>query len=191
MGTVYRNEYGLTSMEERFCEEFLRDYRAGAAIKRAGFKKKQPNNAATKLMRRVDIRARIDTLQAEALERCRVSADWVISQLVEVVNFDIRRLITWTNAGLRLKSSSELSIEEARMVEQIEEKIDQQGNRTWKVKRASRSDALKALSTIFAHREEGANPRGFARKLQEVVKDMRTRGGPGGSGLLEDGARDG
>ncbi len=116
----------------------------------------------------------------------------MIGQLVEIVNFDIRRLLTWTpKTGLKVVSSNDLSIEEARMVEQIEQKVDQHGNLTWKLKRASRSDALRALSTIFASRAEVGNPKSFARGLQRCVQEMRQRGGPGGTGFLEDGAPDG
>ena len=71
--------------QEGFCREYVIDVtnQAAAAI-RAGYSAKTAASQASRLLKNVNIAARVAELQAEAAERNEVTVDNVISELVEL-----------------------------------------------------------------------------------------------------------
>ena len=65
----------MNSKRERFCREYVIDFNATQAAIRAGYSKRTANQQGSRLLANVDVRARIDKLQAEHAERLNVTAD--------------------------------------------------------------------------------------------------------------------
>ena len=75
----------LTAKQEAFIHEYLQDLNASGAARRAGY---SPNGAEVtghRLLRNVKVAAQIDKALQERVERTEITADWVITKLVENV----------------------------------------------------------------------------------------------------------
>lgn len=75
----------LSPMMERFVEEFLLDLNASEAVIRAGYKTRNKNRMGAELLRHPLIRARIDEAKAERRGRMELTADYVLTKLVAIV----------------------------------------------------------------------------------------------------------
>ncbi len=71
--------------QERFCREYVIDVtnQAAAAV-RAGYSAKTAASQASRLLKNVNVAARVAELQAEAAERCEVTVDNVLTELAEL-----------------------------------------------------------------------------------------------------------
>ena len=79
---------------ERFAQEYLIDLNATQAYARAGYAAKgnAAETSAARLLRNVQVQARIDELKGERSERTKVDADWLLSRLAEESVADIAEL---------------------------------------------------------------------------------------------------
>jgi phage terminase small subunit len=75
----------LTGKQAAFVQEYLVDLNATGAARRAGYSPNGAEVAGHRLLRNVKVAARIDQALQERVERTEVTADWVISKLVENV----------------------------------------------------------------------------------------------------------
>ena len=75
----------LSPKQERFCEEYVVDYNAGQAAKRAGYSEKAAPQIGCRLLKNANILARVRELQAEQAERLAITSDWTMVQLRECV----------------------------------------------------------------------------------------------------------
>ena len=71
--------------QEAFCREYLIDYNGTQAAIRAGYSKKTANSQASRLLANVNVLSRVRALQAEKTAQLSISHDWVVHQLVDVV----------------------------------------------------------------------------------------------------------
>ena len=71
--------------QERFCREYVIDVtnQAAAAV-RAGYSAKTAASQASRLLKNVNVKARVAELQAEAAERSEVTVDNVVKKLGEL-----------------------------------------------------------------------------------------------------------
>ena len=70
---------------EAFCREYLIDYNGTQAAIRVGYSKKTATTQASRMLRNVKVLSRVRELQAEKTAQLSISQDWVIHQLVDVV----------------------------------------------------------------------------------------------------------
>lgn len=75
----------LNDKTEAFCREYLIDYNGTQAAIRAGYSKKTAFSQASRMLRNVKVLTRVRELQAEKTAQLSISQDWVIHQLVDVV----------------------------------------------------------------------------------------------------------
>ena len=75
----------LTGKQAAFVQEYLVDLNATGAARRAGYSPNGAEVAGHRLLRNVKVAARIYQALQERVERTEVTADWVISKLVENV----------------------------------------------------------------------------------------------------------
>ena len=73
----------LTPKQHRFCQEYMVDFNATKAAQRAGYSEKTAYSQGQRLLKNVEIKARIAALQDEARERTNVSIDDVIAMLLD------------------------------------------------------------------------------------------------------------
>lgn len=75
----------LSTKMHRFIEEYLVDLNATAAVLRAGYKTRNPNRIGTELLRHPVVKKELDRLQDERRERMELTADYVLTKLVSIV----------------------------------------------------------------------------------------------------------
>ncbi len=76
----------LNDQQVKFCEEYLLDLNATQAALRAGYSEDNAKNNGNKLMSNPAVRAHIAALIDERSKRTLVSADYLITSLVTVLN---------------------------------------------------------------------------------------------------------
>lgn len=75
----------VNNKHELFCREYIVDYNGTQAAIRAGYSKKTAHVQASTLLKNPKVLTRVRELQKEQTERLVISQDWVIQQLVDVV----------------------------------------------------------------------------------------------------------
>lgn len=75
----------LNLKSEVFCREYLTDYNGTQAAIRAGYSKKTATTQASRMLSNAKVLSRVCELQAEKTAQLSISQDWVVHQLVDVV----------------------------------------------------------------------------------------------------------
>lgn len=78
-------KHGLTPMQTRFVDAYVKDFNGAAAMRLAGSKNKDLATAAAQFLRNPKVNAEINRRITHNSERADVDVQWVIRQLVEVV----------------------------------------------------------------------------------------------------------
>jgi len=79
----------LTSQQERFCHEYLKDRNGTQAAIRARYSRKTAQEQASRLLSNVMIKARVNELIAAQINRLKLSSDLVIKELLKHATIDI------------------------------------------------------------------------------------------------------
>ncbi|MEM1393799.1 MAG: terminase small subunit [Cyanobacteria bacterium P01_H01_bin.150] len=158
------DKYGLTEKELRFCQEYLIDFNATAAAKRAGFQSKTYENLriiGSRLVTKANIANALSHFKAIRSRRTGVAQDRVLQELARIA-FACITDVTQIKHGEMVLNMEEPSKDDflAHMewqdrlaaVAEIDERIitDSEGNQksTYKIKL---HDKLKALSLLMKH----------------------------------------
>lgn len=80
--TVPKPERKLNPRQERFASEYLVDLNATEAAKRAGYSERTAYSQGCDLLKKPEIRARVDAALADVAKRCGLSAEWVVKRLM-------------------------------------------------------------------------------------------------------------
>jgi phage terminase small subunit len=75
----------LSRKMELFVSEYLVDLNATEAVRRAGYKSKNPNRLGTELLRHPLIKEQIDAGMAKRIETNEVKADYLINKLINII----------------------------------------------------------------------------------------------------------
>ena len=75
----------LNARQELFCLEYIKDGNATQAAIRAGYSEKTAGSISTRLLQKVNIRARIDELMAEMQQEKIADAEEVLRYLTSVI----------------------------------------------------------------------------------------------------------
>ena len=75
----------LTAKQARFVEEYLIDLNATQAAVRAGYSEATAKQQGSRLLTNVDVQAAITAKQATRSERVRITQDYVLSSIVDVM----------------------------------------------------------------------------------------------------------
>ena len=81
----------LTAKQQRFIEEYLVDLNATQAAIRAGYSARTANEQAARLLAKASVSQAIASAKAERSARVAVSADYVLNNLVEIVERSMQR----------------------------------------------------------------------------------------------------
>lgn len=82
----------LTPLQERFCEEYIKDLNATQAAKRAGSKADKLDQAGYEFLRNPEVQAQIQRLKHDRSERTRIDADWLLKRLAAEAEADVADL---------------------------------------------------------------------------------------------------
>lgn len=75
----------LTPKQEMFCREYLVDLNATQAAIRAGYSVRTAKSQGQRLLTKVDVSERLKVLQGKRAEKVEVTADYVLTTIIETV----------------------------------------------------------------------------------------------------------
>jgi phage terminase small subunit len=109
----------LTEKQELFVQEYLIDFNATSAAKRAGYSARTAAEQGYQLLKKTEIQEALTAAKNARQERTKVDQDWVIKRLKAIADADIRKVCTWNAGGLTPLDSNELSWEDAYIIDSI------------------------------------------------------------------------
>ena len=135
----------LTAKQKAFVAEYLIDLNATQAAIRAGYAEKTAYSQGQRLLKHVEIQAAIQKAQANREKRTEITQDRVLAELAKLGFSDMRQFTAWGPGGVGLKSSDELTDEEAACVAEVSETVTQAGG-TVRFKLHDKKGALELLA---------------------------------------------
>lgn len=97
----------LTKKNEVFCEEYLIDLNATQAAIRAGYSVESAGSIGSELLKKPEIRARIDKEMAERSKRTGINADRVLRELARVAFLNPKDVINLNTAEVKEDASED------------------------------------------------------------------------------------
>ena len=82
----------LTPLQERFCQEYLKDLNATQAAKRAGSKAENLTVAGSEFLANPNVQAEIDRLKLERSEITKIDAAWLLKRFADEAEADVADL---------------------------------------------------------------------------------------------------
>jgi phage terminase small subunit len=171
----------LTLKQLKFIEEYFKDFNGTQAAIRAGYSVKTANEQATRLLANVSISRAIDEEKAQAAARTGINADRILREYARIAFADIRGILEWDADGVTLKSSEELTADDAATIGEITE-IEFKGKTTLSVKLHGKEKALYALAKhlgLTPDRTEltgkDGKPIEIANTFADIVKAAQAR----------------
>ena len=154
----------LTVKHRVFVAEYLTDFNATAAYRRAGYTARG-NSAevnASRLLKNAKVAAAIDEAIEERLRALGVTSYRVLEELSRLAFSDIRNYVKWGTANVSLIDSEELADDEAAAVAEVSQTPTQHGNSV-KFKLHDKKGSLELLGKhlkLFTDKREHSGPDG-------------------------------
>lgn len=79
----------LNEKQKAFCREYIKDFNATQAAIRAGYTKRNTNRVGSRLLSNIDIQSHIDELKKEAAVKSRVTPEWILAKLEQIVEMGL------------------------------------------------------------------------------------------------------
>jgi phage terminase small subunit len=92
----------------RFCLEYVIDLNGARAARAAGYSAKRDKQTAHELLKRPDIRKRLDADIGAYLERVEFTKDAVIRQLGAILNANLRDIVTIKDGRVLLRKEADI-----------------------------------------------------------------------------------
>ncbi len=110
---------GLTAKRRTFIDEYLIDFNATQAAKRAGYSARSAHTIGSRLLHMPAVKAALDRAIAARAARTQVTADNVVEQYRRIGFSDIRRFVRWDETGVTLRPHTSLGAEDAAAVAEL------------------------------------------------------------------------
>ena len=136
---------GLTMKQKAFVAEILVDLNATQAALRAGYSAKNAMHIGYQLLQKTLVQEAIQKAQVNREKRTEITQDRVLAELAKLGFSDMRQFTAWGPGGVGLKSSDELTDEEAACVAEVSETVTQAGG-TVRFKLHDKKGALELLA---------------------------------------------
>jgi phage terminase small subunit len=168
---------GLTTKQERFKEEYLKDLNGRRAAIEAGYSPKTANEQASRLLTKVNIQEALSRRWQEIQEGNGIDAEKVIAELSRLAFSNMRDYVSWGPDGVRLKDSEELSADATAAVVEVIETHTKEG-RSVRFKLADKKGALDSLAKYFGlfverHEVSGVVTHRDERFAQFTTEELR------------------
>lgn len=146
----------LTKKNETFCEEYLIDLNATQAAIRAGYSAESAGSIGSELLKKPEIRARIDAAMADRSRRTGITADRVLRELGRIAFLNPKDVIDFTTAEVKADASEDdLAVIAGMKVKYVPHKdFDEDGEpiiETAIEREVKMCDKLKALEMCGRH----------------------------------------
>lgn len=138
---------GLTGKQRRFVAEFIVDLNATAAAERSGYSLKTAYSLGQRLLKNAEIQRHIQESMEKREKRTSITQDMVVQELARIAFSDPRDIASWGVDGVKLKSSEEITDDQAASISEISETITEKGSNL----RIKRADKVKALELLGRH----------------------------------------
>ena len=148
---------GLTPKQRAFVDEYLIDLNGAAAARRAGYSAKNADNIASELLGKTQVREALAAAMEERSKRTEVTADYVLTNLLEIV---------------------ERCMQRAPVMHKGEQVVNEEGNSVWCF---DGKNAIRALELLGKHKgmwvekQELSGPAGGPIDNQLVIKLVRSK----------------
>lgn len=164
----------LTAKQQRFVEEYLIDLNGSAAYLRSGYRSKNPDVDAQRLLVNPSIRVRIDIALAERSKRTGVNADIVIQELARIALVNPIDVIDQDTGEIKASS-----IDDAAAIASVRVKVTPTKNGDSVEREVRMADKLKALELLgkhlgmFVDRKEITGKDGGPIQLEAMTAEQR------------------
>ncbi len=160
---------GMTDLQWRFLNEFVIDFNASAAAKRAGIQK-NPGKRGWDLAKSVNVRRALKELLEERNELWENSHSRVVQEALNLAMSNVKDFVEWDDRGVTLIASSKLTRDETASIMSVEQIPTEYGTKI-KVKREPKSKALELLmrnlGLLDLHPGDESNRGAFAKWAEE------------------------
>ncbi len=162
----------LTPKQERFCQEYLVDLNATKAAERTGYSVKTAYSIGDELLRKPEIKDRINALKLKTARRIEINTDDVLLEIARLAFSDLTEIFEEDET---LKPISEWPEDARRAVSSFE--VTQVGDvaKIGKVKFWSKTDALEKLMKHLGEYERDNKQKGDVNVLFNDLPRDRQR----------------
>lgn len=137
----------LTKKNEVFCDEYLIDLNATQAAIRAGYSVESAGSIGSELLKKPEIRARIDRAMAERSKRTGINADRVLLELGKIAFVNAIDVINMTDATVLTDASRD----DTAAIASVKAKVIPGEDRDGVEREVRLADKLKALELCGKH----------------------------------------
>ncbi len=137
----------LTNRAKMFCKEYIIDFCSSRAALAAGYSKHTCKQIGSRLLRSDKIQLCIAQLMQERNKRLKVDADMIVAELMRIGFSDPRKVMSWDSEGVYLKASSDLTDDEAALVNEVSYKETKDGMHV----SVKMHDKISALDKLARH----------------------------------------
>lgn len=110
----------LNDKQIRFCHEYLKDYNASEAYRRAGYNANKANRiAASKLLTNVNIQEYLHSLKQKQLNKAEIDAQMILKKLKSIAFSRIDDYVEFEGTELKFKAFSKLTEQQLEAIESI------------------------------------------------------------------------
>jgi phage terminase small subunit len=134
----------MNGKRARFCEEYLLDLNATQAAIRAGYSKKTAYSQGQRLLKDVEVAAKIEELQEARSERTQITADQVVRELAKVGFSNMANYADWGPDGVELVAAGDLTPDQSAVVSEVSETVSEK-SRSLRFKLHNKVDALEKI----------------------------------------------
>lgn len=137
----------LTARQKRFVQEYLIDLNATQAAIRAGYSAKTAEQQGYQLLQKTSVLKAIQEAMGKRSERTEITADRVLQELAKIGFSDMRTFTKWSNRGVALIDSDQLTQDQAACVAEVSQTITEAGGSI----KFKLHDKVAALEKIGRH----------------------------------------
>lgn len=177
----------LKAKQEAFVREYLVDWNATQAAKRAGYRGNENSlaAAASRLLRNVNVAARIAELQGKRAERLDVTVDRIEAEFAKIAFANAGDFFEWGAGGIVVIEKSKLTRDQQAAVAEVSETTTESGG-TIRVKLHDKIAALTKLGErhgmfkqVHEHGGKDGSPIAHAFNFAEIRDALRRAHGIG------------
>lgn len=137
----------LTAKQKRFIEEYLIDLNATQAAIRAGYSPHTAYSIGSELLKKPEIRARVDKEMAERSKRTGINADRVVIELARIGLVNPDDLINFSSATVKENAKED----DLKAIASVKVKVTTSDNSETVEREIKLYDKIKALELLGKH----------------------------------------
>lgn len=160
----------LTDKQARFVEEYIVDLNGKQAAIRAGYSNKYADRIAYQLLGKPRVRAALQAAQRRVSAETGVTHERVIKEISRLAFASSRNVMSWGPDGVAIKSSDELTDDEAAAVTSVKAVSNASGVETIEVRLADKLGALEKLAKHLGMYDQAGDDRNADDMTDEEIE---------------------